>query len=43
MVKVKRMQKLLERKEKMVLELLEKAGYEAYFVGGCVRDELMLA
>jgi len=35
------MQKLLGRKENRILELLEKAGYEAYFVGGCVRDALM--
>ena len=41
MMKVKHMQKLLGRKEKMILEALEKAGYEAYFVGGCVRDALM--
>lgn len=43
MMKVKHMQKLLGRKEKVILEALEKAGYEAYFVGGCVRDALMLA
>lgn len=41
MMKVKHMQKLLGRKEKVILEALEKAGYEAYFVGGCVRDALM--
>lgn len=41
MMKVKHMQKLLGRKEKKILEALEKAGYEAYFVGGCVRDALM--
>ncbi|MBR1993785.1 MAG: hypothetical protein IJ988_05630, partial [Firmicutes bacterium] len=35
------MQKLLGRNEKVILEALEKAGYEAYFVGGCVRDALM--
>lgn len=32
---------LLTRKETMALEMLEVAGYEAYFVGGCVRDVLM--
>ncbi len=35
------MQKLLGRREKEILIGLEKAGYEAYFVGGCVRDALM--
>lgn len=35
------MQKLLERREKEILVMLERAGYEAYFVGGCVRDALM--
>lgn len=37
------MQKLLERREKEILVMLERAGYEAYFVGGCVRDALMNA
>lgn len=37
------MKKLLERREKEILVMLEKAGYEAYFVGGCVRDALMRA
>lgn len=32
---------LLTRKETMALEMLEVAGCEAYFVGGCVRDVLM--
>ncbi|MBR2620710.1 MAG: hypothetical protein IKC98_07755, partial [Firmicutes bacterium] len=41
MMKVKHMQKLLGRNEKVILEALEKAGYEAHFVGGCVRDALM--
>lgn len=32
------MMKLTERPEKIILEILEKAGYEAYFAGGCVRE-----
>lgn len=35
------MEKLLNRPEKKILELLTAAGYEAYFVGGCVRDAIM--
>ena len=35
------MQILLDRKEKKILQILEDAGYEAYFVGGCVRDAFM--
>lgn len=35
------MLKLLECKEKEILIKLEEAGFEAYFVGGCVRDALM--
>lgn len=35
------MNMLLERKEIMALQMLEEAGCEAYFVGGCVRDALM--
>ena len=26
---------------KLILDLLDKSGYEAYIVGGCVRDSLM--
>lgn len=36
------MLKLHERQEIKILNILEKAGYESYFVGGCVRDALML-
>lgn len=28
-------------KAKPVLEMIENAGFEAYFVGGCVRDYLL--
>lgn len=35
------MKKLLEHREKEILKKLEEAGFEAYFVGGCVRDALM--
>jgi len=35
------MKKLLACGEKKILEKLNNAGYEAYFVGGCVRDALM--
>ncbi len=35
------MQRLMERQEIKMLMILEEAGYEAYFVGGCVRDALM--
>ncbi len=35
------MQDLLIRKEGKILQMLEEAGYEGYFVGGCVRDALM--
>ncbi|NLD20142.1 MAG: CCA tRNA nucleotidyltransferase [Clostridiales bacterium] len=34
------MKKLTETSEKRILTMLEDAGYEAYFVGGCVRDSL---
>ena len=27
---------------KKIIEIIEKAGYEAYAVGGCVRDSLLL-
>lgn len=37
------MRMLLERKESIALKTLTEAGYEAYFVGGCVRDALMMA
>ena len=37
------MRRLLERKESIALKTLNAAGYESYFVGGCVRDALMLA
>ena len=37
-----KVQNLLNRKEKKILQILEAAGYEAYFVGGCVRDALMV-
>lgn len=30
-----------DKKSAEILNLLEKAGYEAYFVGGCVRDSIM--
>lgn len=32
---------LKDCKEKEILKRLNAAGYEAYFVGGCVRDEIM--
>lgn len=35
------MRQLMKREEIKVLKFLEEAGYEAYFVGGCVRDALM--
>ena len=35
------MKKLLDRKERAVLKKLNGAGYEAYYVGGCVRDAMM--
>ncbi len=35
------MKKLLACGEKTILEKLNDAGYDAYFVGGCVRDALM--
>jgi len=35
------MKELLKRKERIVVAKLADAGYEAYFVGGCVRDALM--
>lgn len=35
------MMKLTERPEKIILDMLEAAGYEGYFAGGCVRDEIM--
>lgn len=35
------MQELLRRKECKILNMLEKAGYESYFVGGCIRDAMM--
>lgn len=35
------MQKFLDRTERHILIMLENAGYEAYFVGGCVRDSLL--
>jgi tRNA nucleotidyltransferase (CCA-adding enzyme) len=33
---------LLNRHEKKILQRLDEAGYEGYFVGGCVRDALMM-
>ncbi len=35
------MERLLQRREKRILEMLTAAGFEAYFVGGCVRDALL--
>lgn len=35
------MEKLLMRREKRILEMLADAGFEAYFVGGCVRDAML--
>ncbi|MDO4744954.1 MAG: CCA tRNA nucleotidyltransferase [Bacillota bacterium] len=35
------MKKLMECREKEILDVLGKAGYEAYFVGGCIRDAVM--
>lgn len=35
------MKELLNRKERIVLEKLNEAGFEVYFVGGCVRDAMM--
>jgi len=35
------MKELLDRQEREILEKFEAAGYEAYFVGGCVRDAIM--
>lgn len=35
------MKELLNRQEREILEKFEAAGYEAYFVGGCVRDAIM--
>ncbi len=32
---------MLEKQAEKVIEILENGGYEAYFVGGCVRDRLM--
>lgn len=37
------MQQIIKRHEIKILEALEGAGYEAYFVGGCVRDALIFA
>lgn len=34
------MKRLTEINENRILTMLESAGYEAYFVGGCVRDSL---
>lgn len=36
------MKRILSRREKEILERLTSAGYEAFFVGGCVRDALMM-
>lgn len=35
------MSETMEREGREVLERLAQAGYEAYFVGGCVRDKLL--
>ena len=35
------MQIKLPRKVKYIIDKLEEAGYEAYAVGGCVRDSLL--
>ena len=35
------MDTLTSRSEKIILEKLNSAGYEAFFAGGCVRDAVM--
>ena len=38
---MKLLDQLAQRSEAQILRRLEETGYEAYFVGGCVRDALM--